>query len=151
MKYLESDGEYRIYVDSSTQSGDEFYRRMGRCFADPGIRKELGGPLTDSPDHTWLLVYRDDELVAFSGWRRIGDIAWFTETYVFPAHRRAGLFTRLFDLKYDLCAAEARVVKGLANTLSRPLFERRGWRVSSIRGSWTYYEKKVEHESGIAI
>lgn len=140
------DGEYQIYRTSSA-GDDQFYCRMGRFFADAGIRKELGGPLTDSPDHVWLVVMRGGEIVAFSSYRfdAAKGVAWFNETYVFPEHRRRGLFGRLFDIKYELCVeAGARVVKGLANTTSRPMFERRGWRVASVRGSWTYYDKEVE-------
>lgn len=148
MKIIECFEDYCIYRSSSVADGD-FYCRMGRFFADPGIRKELGGPLSDSPDHVWLLVtsVHTGEIVAFSGCRfNAGrSAAWFTETYVFPEHRRRGLFGRLFDLKYELCAAEgARVVKGLANAMSRPMFERHGWRVTSVRGSWTYFEKQLE-------
>ena len=149
MKHIEDFGDYAIYRDGSAENA-EFYCRMGRFFADAGIRKELGGPMTDSPDHVWLLVMDNNsgEIVAFSGCRFNADrsVAWFTETWVSPEHRRKGIFSRLFELKFDLCAAEgARVVKGLANAWSRPIFERHGWRVASVRGSWTYYEKEVSH------
>lgn len=146
MSVIENYEDYIIYRDSSAENGDEFYRRMGRFFADATIRKELGGPMTDSPDHVWLVVLYHREIVAFSGCRFSADrsTAWFTETYVLPEHRRRGLFGRLFELKYKLCAeAGARVVKGLANANSRPMFERHGWRVASVRGSWTYYDKEV--------
>mgnify|MGYP003620175280 CR=1 FL=1 len=155
MKLIEEfDDDTAIWKSSSARDDREFYGRMGRIFADAGIRKELGGPITDSPDHVWLLVIEDDsdEVVAFSGCRFNADrsIAWFTETYVFPEHRRRGLFGRLFQLKFDLCAAEgARVVKGLANASSRPMFERHGWRVTSVRGSWTYYEMEVTHDLAV--
>ena len=143
------DTQYSIYGDSSTESGSAFYARMGRFFADAGIRKELGGPMSDSADHAWLIVLDNNtaEVVAFSGFRLNADksIAWFTETYVMPEHRRRGLFGRLFELKHDLCAAEgAKVVKGLANAKSKPTFERHGWQVTSARGQWTYYEKVTE-------
>lgn len=141
-------GEYQIYRTSSADDV-QFYCRMGRFFADAGIRKELGGPMSDSPNHVWLVVVRGGEIVAFSGCRFNADrsVAHFTETYVLPEHRRKGLFGRLFDIKYDLCvAAGARVVKGLANAASRPTFERHGWRVASVRGQWTYYDKEVERD-----
>lgn len=148
MRYVANYGQYVILADSSAETGDEFYRRMGRYFADPAIRKELGGPLSDGPDYVWLLVYHEGQIVAFSSYRfdAAKGVAWFNETYVFPEHRRRGLFGRLFELKYELCVeVGARVVKGLANAGSRPMFERHGWRVASVRGSWTYYDKEVEH------
>lgn len=154
MKHLETFNGYSIYQTNS-RDNPHFWCEMGRFFADKQIRKELGGPLDDSADHIWLVVKdQTGEIVAFSSCRFNQDrsVAWFNETCVFPLHRRRGLFTRLFELKYRLCVAEgARVVKGLANALSRPMFEKHGWRVASVRGSWTYYEKVVEVADGSAI
>ena len=137
---------YTIYQDSSAESGDEFYARMGRFFANGAIHKELGGAMTDSPDHVWLLAYDRDQIVAFSGCRFNADrsVATFTETWVAPAHRGRGLFERLFALKYDLCVEMgAQVVKGLANAASAAMFEGHGWQPTSVRGQWTHYEKRV--------
>lgn len=154
MNIIERFGEYGIYRDSSSESAG-FYCRTGRFFADATIRKELGGPLTNSPSHIWLLAADTTEqrdIVAVSGCRLQGKVAWFTETYVCPEHRRRGLFARLFELKYALCVTEgAQRVRGIANSLSRPMFEQHGWRVTSVRGSWTYYEKEVEHDSIITV
>lgn len=147
---------YTIYQDSSAQSGDAFYARMGRFFANGSIHKELGGAMTDSPDHVWLLAYEGEEdnrqIVAFSGCRFNADrsVAWFTETWVDPAHRNNGLFEQMFTLKFRLCVEiGARVVKGLANPASAAMFKRHDWQPTSVRGQWTHYEKHVESSAPV--
>lgn len=153
MNYIESFDRYELFQDSSAASGDDFFRHMGRFFADPAIRKELGGPMSDSERHVWLMARSMDtgEIVAFSGVRFSVDrrVAWFTETWVSPDHRNNGLFERLFTLKYDMCvAAGARTVYGMANPISAAMFERHGWQVASQRGQWSHYEKHVRVEQG---
>lgn len=47
MKRLAVVGDFEIYTDSRSASGDAFYVTMGRHFADPKIRKELGEAMSD--------------------------------------------------------------------------------------------------------
>lgn len=146
MKHLEKFGDYDIYQDSRVDSED-FYCRMGRFFADKDIRKALEGPLDDSDQHVWLIAMLDGQIVAISSLQfdPAKSTGIFNETFVYPAHREKGLFARLFDIKYQICVElGAKVVKGLANGKSSGMFELRQWDVTTRRGKWTGFQKKVD-------
>lgn len=152
MKLYKTHGDYRIYLDSSTESGNTFYCRMGRYFADRSIANELTEPLYDSDTSLWLMATdAGGNIVAFGcldteRMERKGE-AVMTFGYVLPKHRNHGLHTALFEARLRLAAdIGARTVYGVANGRSKSTFERHGFTVVRVNGQYTYFRKELTHE-----
>lgn len=136
---------FAIYEDDGA-SGD-FYCRMGRFFASKQVIKELEGPMYDDIHHVWLLAIKDGEIAGFGAVRFDGmssGVANLTVVYILPAHRRKGLYRHLFTLREQMCVRRgAKVIRGLANPLSKPVFEQNGYQVTRLAGKWTHFQKEV--------
>lgn len=149
--HVGSDGtEYRIYLDSVRTSGDRFYCRMGRFFADRDIARELEEPIFDSAESNWLLAYDGDAIVAFgcldaSRLEKHGEVL-LTYGYVLPDYRQRGLHTALFHARLKLAEAfGASAIRGVANGNSRKTFEAHGFSVVRQAGRFTYFRKELHH------
>jgi GNAT superfamily N-acetyltransferase len=142
---------YRIYLDSSAASGDRFYCRMGRFFADRQISRELEEPMFDGPDCHWLIAFDDDRVAAFgcldaSRLARHGE-ALLTYGYVLPEHRGRRLHTALFAARLRLAGElGATVVRGVANDSSRRTFAGNGFDVVRQAGRFTHFRKRLDRQ-----
>lgn len=153
MKLYSTHGDYRIYLDSSAESGNTFYCRMGRFFADKEIGKELAEPLYDSPTSLWLMATDAAGNICAFGcldterMEKKGE-AVMTFGYVLAAHRNKGLHMALFEARLRLAGEiGARTVYGVANGRSKATFERHGFTVVRVNGQYTYFRKELQHES----
>lgn len=142
MKQIAEHGDFEIYQTSSLEP--DFYCGMGRYFADKQIVKELEGPMFNDDSYVWLIAKLDNQVVGFSSCRFDEKGAHFGITYIIPDYRRKGLYRSMFLLKQELCVGrDVRVISGLANPVSKAVFDANGWTVSRQAGKWTYYKKEV--------
>lgn len=137
---------YAIYEDDG--ASHDFYCRMGRFFASKQVVKELEGPMFDDVHHVWLLAIKEGEIAAFGAVRfdEIGKgVANLTVVYVLPEHRRKGLYRHLFSLREQMCINRgAKLIRGLANPISKTVFEQSGYAISRVAGKWTHFQKEVK-------
>jgi GNAT superfamily N-acetyltransferase len=153
MKLYATHGDYRIYLDSSAESGNTFYCRMGRFFADREVARELAEPLYDSATSLWLLATDAVGTICAFGCLDSRDIvkkgeALVTYGWVAPEHRNAGLHTAIFEARLRLAEElGARTVFGVANGRSHKTFERHGFAVVRVNGQYTYFRKELRRES----
>lgn len=139
---------YKVYRDSSTESGAEFYARMGKWFSSREIIKEMDGPIYDDSAHVWLLAYAGNELVGFAcidtthlPARKTVEL---TYAYVFPVHRGKGLHSLLFDLRMTLAyEMGANTIKGLGNGKSNSKFLEHGFEIVRKNGRFTHFKKEI--------
>lgn len=139
-------GEYEIVL--MEPNDPNIYRWLGPFATDRAIIKELEGPIYHDAGTTWLFASHRGRIVALSGLRmdEKPGVAGYTLTYVLPAHRRRGLYRRMFGLKLDLCRERGvQVVRGLANPISRAVFEEQAFRLVGMRGKWARFEKEMDH------
>lgn len=140
----EHDG-YAIYEDDGASR--DFYCRMGHFFASKQIVKELEGPMFDDVHHVWLFAIKDGEIAAFGAVRfdeMSKGIANLTVVYVLPEHRRKGLYRHLFGLREQMCVNRgAKMIRGLANPISKCVFEQSGYTAVRMAGKWTHFQKEV--------
>lgn len=136
---------YVIYEDDGASS--DFYCRMGRFFANKQIIKELEGPMFDDQYHVWLLAMQGDAIVGFSSCRfdeMNKGVAHFALTYVMPDHRRKGLYRCMFSIKQQMCINHnAKFIRGIANPLSKAVFDESGWTAIRQAGKWKHFQKEV--------
>lgn len=136
---------YTVYEDDGATH--DFYCRMGRFFASKQVVKELEGPMYDDEHYVWLLAMQDDRIVGFSSCRfdeMDKGIAHFGVTYILLEHRRKGLYRHLFRLKEALCFRhKPKFIRGIANPVSKVVFDERGWTATRQAGKWTYYQKEI--------
>ena len=92
------DYDVRLYHHSD----GALWTLIGRCFADTGIRRELGAPMASDENHHWLVATLDGKLAAFGGARMRGTTAALRHAYVFPDHRGHGVFSTLLRRGLDL-------------------------------------------------
>ena len=140
--------DYRIYEDDGATH--DFYCRMGRYFASKQVIKELEGPFFDDEYHIWLLAMAGDSMAGFSSLRldeMSKGVANFAITYILPDHRRKGLYRHMFSIKEQMCVRHrAKLIKGLANPLSKAVFDEQCWTATRQAGKWTYYQKEISRD-----
>lgn len=152
MKLYTTHGDYNIMLDSSSESGNAFYCRMGRFFADRQIAKDLGEPMYDSDTSYWVLVYKGNEICGFGcleteKLNKTGE-AVITYGYVLPEHRKQGLHAALFEARLRLAAElGAQSVRGVANSSSRRLFEANGFENTRETKNYVFFSKELSRES----
>lgn len=153
MRLYATHGDYKIFEDSSAESGNTFYCRMGWFFANREIARDLAEPMFDSPTARWLMATDGaGAIVAFGcldleRMERKGE-AVLTYGYVMPGHRNQGLHTALFEQRIKLAQElGARTLFGVANGRSKHTFEKHGFNVVRVNGQYTYFRKELNHES----
>lgn len=145
MKEIAKHNDCTIFVVRQADKNAQFWQLLGPMATSPEVHKALAGPVTDTPDHTWLLAVEDGRLEAMSSYTLDEKgVAHFNETYVAPHRRKNGLYEKLFDLKYELCVADgATAVVGMANSKGRGMFDKRGWQETRSTKNWTWFRKEV--------
>lgn len=135
---------YSLWRTSSKEDGDEFWQSMGRFFASRELATELGGPVYDGNDYTWVVTTRGDEVVGFGAVRmHKNGTAFLDWSWVDPGHRKKGLYRKMLAVRIHL-ARELGATKLRTATRSdhvRGVFEGEGFEKSYDRGEWTYYER----------
>ena len=135
--------DYRFMVRQRSDGEELFFAKMGRFFADTGIRKELGGsPLSDLPHSQWL-TFSDEagRVIAFLLVEVTGKHMGIKDGYVDPEHRGKKLLSQLIAHACDLahsneCGIVARVRKGAQKHFAASQFEK-----TSEAGDWVSLEK----------
>lgn len=84
---------------------DSLWTLIGRCFADSGIRRELGAPMASNENHYRLVVTLDGKLAAFGAAKLRGKAAALLHAYVFPEHRGRGVFSMMLRRGLELLDA----------------------------------------------
>ena len=139
-----------VYLISSKNDGEEFWKSMGSFFASKEVRKEFNGyPLNDSEHHLWFVKFDENKKVSsFLGtsWESKETI-WITEIYTVPQHRKNKLSTLLIDtlLEYiqDKQVSKIKVVVQAKSPLHRT-FKKRKFKIDCMKGSYTYYSKEIK-------
>jgi GNAT superfamily N-acetyltransferase len=86
------DIEIRIFEPTCDKK--EFYGYMGDALTMPEIKKELPY-LTNSRAAVWFLAFSSEELIGFASVIPTKQSVTLNHHYVFPAHRRQGIFIQL--------------------------------------------------------
>lgn len=79
----------------------EFYGYMGDALTMPEIKKELPY-LSNSYEMFWFLAFSGEELIGFAAFEPKGKCIVLRNQYVYPDHRKNGVFRKLLNssLKY---------------------------------------------------
>jgi GNAT superfamily N-acetyltransferase len=133
---------------SCVEDAPRLYTMLGRHFASRSVHKELGGPIYDDENTLWVVMRDSAELAAFGAVRIAANgVVWLDYAYVEQRYRGTGLHSRLLDerlrIAHELGAVRIRTVTQLAAVAE--MFERRGFRCTSRRGAWSYYEGEGNH------
>lgn len=149
-RVLVEHGEYKFWLDGSGTSGKLFYAEMGRFFSSREVHKELGGSIFDSPEHIWVLVKHEREVVGFgsmdaSRFEKSG-IVFLDWMYIVPEHRKKGLYAKLFEVRLTLAKEMGtKIVRGATSSaIAHRMFKKHGFYKWQDRGSWIYYEKEMK-------
>jgi GNAT superfamily N-acetyltransferase len=148
-RVLAVEGGYTYTRESSAERGREFWADTGPFFASRDVATELGGPWFDSADTIWVVVRSEGRVVGLGSFHAgrvaTAGVVTLDFMYVVPAHRRRGIYARMFDLRLALALElRPREVRGATRTdFIRTVFLRHGFAPSQERGSWTYYRKEI--------
>lgn len=129
-----------------TDKDAAFWCAMGPMFTSRQIVKELEGPMFDDDTYTWILAIDNTGKIAgftsLTTARIDKGIVECTAAYVMPEHRRKGLYAELFKHREMLgFALGATELRGVANPISKHVFDGAGWEVVRTAGKWTHYRK----------
>ncbi len=95
--------EIEIRVFEPGYDKKEFYGIMGDPLTMPEIRKELPY-LINSRDMVWFLAFKGEELVGFAAVDLRRSRVVLKNHYVYPEHRKNGVFKRLLAASLDYAA-----------------------------------------------
>lgn len=85
------------------------------------------------PDYLYFLLYQDEALVAFSGFKTKKDIAHSKAIYVFPEHRKGGYGTALVEHHIKLAIEnKCRVIDSYCLPPSLNLYHRLGFKTVRV-------------------
>lgn len=92
--------EIEIRIFEPGYDKKEFYGIMGDPLTVPEIRKELPY-LINSRDMVWFLAFKGEELVGFAAVDPRRSRAILKNHYVYPEHRKNGVFKKLLAASLD--------------------------------------------------
>lgn len=140
-----------IEIKHSKDDPDWFWTRMGRFFASPAIRKELGLAMSDSPTHCWTIALESESQVvmgfaAITHPSGIKKVSHLVHAYTLPAFRGRGVYSAL--LKERIWVArdshfDTRTLRATCTSLSRGALERAGFGQVASRGRYAVMELEV--------
>jgi len=127
--------EVKEYID--TCNNGEFYKYMGRFFAERIFRKELPYLINDH-EKIWYLFFDKKVLAGFCGVVMNQNSTSFTDFYVLPSYRN---FSNMeFMAKYMLDLYHSERIRILTNSPEEmELWSALGFRANGNKGSYTTY------------
>lgn len=96
-------------IKEFNQEDAGFWQLMGRHFASPVIRRELGVAMSSDESYVWLLAMDGDSLVGFCAIAPQTNKASIRHLYVFPASRGKKIGTRLVSYAAKIPTKTAKV------------------------------------------
>lgn len=124
--------EVKEYMD--TCNNEEFYRYMGRFFAERIFRKELPYLINDS-EKIWYLFFDKKDLVGFCGVVMSQQGTTFTDFYVLPSYRNQENKEYIAKYMLDLYATEKiRILTNFEEEMK--MWEKLGFLKSGNKGSY---------------
>lgn len=82
-------------TERMTNTTPGFYQRLGPFLARREIARELGSPIWDDDDLTWLVVAERGDVLGFCALRERRDATELRSVYVTPMNRNRGVFATL--------------------------------------------------------
>lgn len=127
--------EVKEFMD--TCNNEEFYKYMGRFFAERIFRKELPYLINDQ-EKIWYLFFDHDVLAGFCGVVMSQNSTSFTDFYLLPTYRNQE--NKEFMAKYMLNLYHTEKIRILTNSEDEMnLWEELGFMKGSMKGSYTTY------------
>ena len=125
------------------QDDDSFWCIMGRFFADPDLRRQLGGPLSSTPEYHWLISMDGDKVAGFSAIQiRPSGKCEFRHAYVMPEYRNRGINERMIEMRINLAAKHGgKQILAIVDPKRKAKYERHGFAEYGTRGKWQVMRK----------
>lgn len=123
------------YID--TCNNEEFYRYMGRFFAERIFRKELPYLINDH-EKIWYLFFDQKTLAGFCGVVMNQNSTSFTDFYLLPSYRNQE--NKKFMAKYMFKLYETERIRILTNSEDEmKMWEELGFMRGNNKGSYSSY------------
>lgn len=127
--------EVKEYID--TCNNEEFYRYMGRFFAERIFRKELPYLINDH-EKIWYLFFDKKELIGFCGIVMTQNSTSFTDFYILPTYRNTKNLEYMATYMFNLYRTER--IRVLTNSKEEMvLWEKLGFLKGNQKGSYVTY------------
>lgn len=142
MKKLQSCERYALV--QLTREDKEFYCVLGWFFGSRQVARELGMPIYDDDNRTWVVVMHKDEPVACSSIEIKGSRAVLKSAWVKLEHRRGGLYTRMLMERMKIATAVGvKVVTATATEAGGRTLLKHGFESVGTRGRYCLMRKGV--------
>lgn len=132
-----------------TNKDEGFYKYMGPFFGSRKVAKELGMPLWDDDDRTWIIAFDGDKVVGFCSFvkHKSQNKATLKSGYVVEEYRAHGIYDKLFKYRLDVLK-EMKVKKLISTTTDKSwhTHERYGFKHTINRGRYRVYEMELKYE-----
>lgn len=132
-----------------TNKDEDFYKYMGPFFGSRKVAKELGMPLWDDDERTWIIAFDNDKVVGFCSFvkHKSQNKATLKSGYVVEEYRNSGIYDQLFKYRLDVLK-EMKVKKLISTTTNKSwhTHERYGFKHTINRGRYRVYEMELKYE-----
>jgi len=125
------------------QDDPSFWCIMGRFFADSDLRRQLGGPLSSTPEYHWLVSMDGDTVAGFSAIQiRPSGKCEFRHAYVLPDYRNRGINERMIELRIALAVKQGGTqILAIVDPKRKAKYARHGFTEYGTRGKWQVMRK----------
>jgi len=124
-----------------SNADESFYDMLGPFLSRREIVKELGFPVWDDDDKSWLVAIDPNHgPVGFVAWRPQGDHCVLCSAWTHPDHRRRGVYSTLFDARLAY-VGDKKPLRATCTDASRPVLESHGFEPIRKRGRYTVMER----------
>ena len=146
MKVLQSWDEFTL---CQTERGDsDFYSVMGWFFGSRQIARELGMPIYDDDNRTWIVVmFSTADPIACSSIEIKGDRAAIKSAWVKPEHRGKGIYNKMLAERLKIAeSAGIKVITATATEFSKNALIKHGFENIGMRGRYYLMRKEFSNE-----
>lgn len=130
-----------------TNKEEGFYCYMGPFFGSRKVAKELGMPLWDDEDRTWIIAFENDKVIGFCSFvkHKSQNKATLKSGYVIEEYRNQGIYDKMFKFRLHVLK-EMKVKKLISTTTDKSwnTHERYGFKHTINRGRYRVYEKELD-------
>lgn len=115
----------------------EYYMQM---FGTREVTNALGLANHHDDCNEWLLAIQSCTLLGFSGYEIKKNTFILKRSYVFPQYRRFGLYKTMLEMRIKRAIElEAKIIQATTTYMSKPEFEKRGFKALKQFKKYTTY------------
>lgn len=132
------------HVKTFAHGDPNLWTAVGEWLCSRAVHVALGGPIVSSDATTWFVAFDRRTPIGFATMREATSAIWYDYGFVVELRRGSGVFAALAEARDRVAATlDPRPLRVAVRAERWKHYKRRGWSVSSERGSWIHGIKEA--------